>query len=90
MTTTLQPDSRGRVALGTLIDRSRTYTVDRHEDGSVVLTPIAHVLTDEQYADLQADPRGFADMLARARTLVAGEGATVPADELFITARRST
>ncbi len=83
MNTTLQPDSRGRVALGTLIDRTRTYTVDRHEDGSVVLTPVAHVLTDEQYADLQADPKGFAEMLARARALVAGDSTTVPATDLF-------
>ena len=83
MNTTLQPDSRGRVALGALIDRTRTYTVARHEDGSVVLTPVAHVLTDEQYADLQADPRGFAEMLARARALVAGESTTIPAGDLF-------
>ena len=65
MKATVQPDSRGRVALGALIDRTRTYAVARHEDGSVVLTPVAHVLTDEQYADLQADPKGFAEMLAR-------------------------
>ena len=83
MNTTLQPDSRGRVALGTLIDRTRTYTVDRHEDGSVVLTPVAHVLTDEQYADLQADPKGFAEMLARARALIDGDSTAVPTTDLF-------
>ena len=83
MNTTLQPDSRGRVALGTLIDRTRTYTVDRHEDGSVVLTPVAHVLSDEQYADLQADPKGFAEMLARARSLIDGDSTAVPATDLF-------
>jgi hypothetical protein len=70
--TTLQPDSRGRLALGTLIDRERTYLASRHEDGSVLLTPVAHVLTDEQYADLQADPKGFADMLSRSRAIAAG------------------
>jgi hypothetical protein len=68
----VQPDSRGRVALRALVDTSRTYTASRSPDGTVMLTPIAHVMSEEAYADLQADPIGYANLLARSRAIIQG------------------
>lgn len=82
--TTLQPDARGRVALGSMIDRLRSYVVCAAVDGSITLTPIAHVLTDEQYNDLQTNPQGFARLLARAHDITAGAAQPhITIDELF-------
>lgn len=79
----LQPDSRGRVTLRTLIEPARMYNATRGDDGTIVLTPIVHFLSEEAYADLQADPHGFAEMLAAARAVKAGTVAGVSVDEFF-------
>jgi len=81
--TVKQPDSRGRMALNTFIDSDRSYSVSRDDRGVVTLTPVAAVLSDEQLADLKADPDGFMDMMTRVDRHNAGEGETVSVDEFF-------
>ncbi len=79
----IRPDSRGRLALGSLVDKDRSYNASVGEHGVVTLVPIAAILTDEQLQDLQADPQGFAEMLARAENVAEGETSTISATEFL-------
>lgn len=74
------PDQRGRVTLGSLIDRDRTYMASA-DRGVITLTPIAVQLSDEELADLRADPEGFARLLER--DLTPRTGPTMSVDEFF-------
>jgi hypothetical protein len=82
-TTTIRPDSRGRLALGPLIDAEATYQAEVDEHGTITLAPIAAILTPEQLADLKADPVGFVEMLERAQRVQDGTAETIPASDLF-------
>lgn len=75
----INPDSRGRLALGSLVDKNRSYNASVGDHGVVTLVPVGAVLSDEQVQDLQADPKGFAEMLARAESVAKGETSTVSA-----------
>lgn len=81
--TLLQPDNRGRLALNSVVDRDRTYSVTRDERGVVTLTPVAAVFSDEQIQDLRNDPEGFVTLLTRADSFIEGAGEAVSIDEFF-------
>lgn len=81
---TMRPDSRGRLALGKLVDRDRDYIVDRDPDGTITLAPVALVLSDDAYRDMLADPEAFARRIAAAQA--ARDGAeTVTLEEHLAT-----
>lgn len=82
-TTLLQPDNRGRVALNSVVDRNRTYSVNVDDQGVVTLTPVSVVLSDEQLGDLRADPAGFVALLDASQRHRNGQGRTVSIDEAF-------
>jgi hypothetical protein len=82
----VEPDTRGRVALGRWLQQGRQYLVETDpETGSVTLEPVGLVLSAEAAADLAEHPDRVAALLARARTITtAGVPAgLVDVDELF-------
>jgi hypothetical protein len=82
----VEPDTRGRVALGRWLQQGRQYIVQADpETGVVALEPVGLVLSDDAATDLIAHPQRVADLLAQART-IATDGVTdelVTVDELF-------
>lgn len=81
-TITIKPDVRGRMTLGQLVEQDRSYVVDRLPDGSIVMSPVALVLTQEAYDDLLSDPYAFAERMKRAEAHAAG-APTVSVDEFW-------
>ncbi|RLE22335.1 MAG: hypothetical protein DRJ50_07825 [Actinobacteria bacterium] len=82
--TILQPDSRGRFALGShLTSSAEGYKVHADEYGTITLTPIVSTMTAEQHADFLADPVGYAAMLKAAEEVGAGNLETVGVEEFL-------
>jgi len=60
----VDPDlGHSSIALNSVIDRTRIYSVTTNAQGVITLTPISVVLNDEQLADLRTDPSGFVALL---------------------------
>ena len=82
----VEPDTRGRVALGRWLQHGRQYLVQTDvETGTVTLEPVGLVLSDDAAADLVKHPERVAALLGRART-IATDGAPdglVGIDQLF-------
>jgi hypothetical protein len=82
--TILQPDSRGRFALGSHLTASAEgYRVHADRHGTITLTPIVATMTAEQQADFLADPVGYAAMLKAAEAVGSGDLETVDVEEFF-------
>jgi|CXWL01.1.fsa_nt_gi hypothetical protein len=66
----VEPDTRGRVALGRWLRQGRQYIVQADDaTGTVTLEPVGLVLSEDAAADLIAHPQRVADLLSRARTI---------------------
>lgn len=60
----VKADTRGRLALGTVINKERYYRVDVDEETeTITLTPIAHMMSAAEYAAFNADPIGYANQI---------------------------
>lgn len=83
MTVSVRPDGRGRVQLGSHIARDKEYLIDVSPDGTITLSPIALVLTEEAYRDFLNHPAGFARLVRTADELRAGTLKTIPGDQFW-------